>query len=223
MKILIVEDEKNLNRIISKHFEAEGHIVDVSFDGEEALDYIYSSEYDVIVLDIMIPKIDGYEVLRQLRAKGISTPVIVLTAKSDVSDVIKGLDSGADDYIKKPFDFEELMARIRVVTRRNVGQYDNLYRCGDLCINTSSHIVTRAGKELSLSPKEYALLELLVRNKNVVLSRTQIVNNLWDTDFDAESNVIDVYIRYLRRKVDDGFKEKLIQTVRGIGYTIKCD
>lgn len=222
MRILIVEDEKHLNRILKKHFQAEGFMVDSCFDGQEALEYIKAASYDVILLDIMIPKIDGYEVLRRLRLNQINTPVIALTAKTEVSDVIKGLDIGADDYVKKPFDFDELMARVRVVMRRNKGVSDNIYRCGDLCLDSKSHMVTRGGDELALSPKEYALLELLIRNKNIVLSRDQIASNLWDVEFDAESNVIDVYIRYLRRKVDDGYETKLIHTVRGVGYTIRC-
>lgn len=222
MRILIVEDEKNLNRIMNKHFLAEGFVVDSCYDGEEAMYYIETMEYDIILLDLMLPLKNGYEVLQEARAQGCDTPVIILTAKSEISDIVKGLDYGADDYIRKPFHFDELMARIRVVTRRNKGGTDNIYRCADLCLDNKTHKVTRKGKELNLTPKEYALLELLIRNKNIVLSREQIINNLWNVDFDSESNVIDVYIRYLRRKVDEGFEEKLIHTVRGVGYTIRC-
>lgn len=222
MKILIVEDEKNLNRIMCKHFLAEGFVVDSCYDGEEALYYIENMSYDVILLDLLLPLKSGYEVLQELRVNGCDTPVIILTAKAQISDIVQGLDYGADDYIKKPFHFDELMARIRVVTRRNKGGTNNIYRCGDLCLDSKTHQVTRSGRELNLTPKEYALLELLIRNKNIVLSREQIIDNLWTVDFDSESNVIDVYIRYLRRKVDEGFEEKLIQTVRGVGYTIRC-
>lgn len=223
MRILIVEDEINLNRIIGKHLQAEGFMVDSCYDGEEALEYIRTIEYDAIILDIMLPKKNGYEILQIMRRDQNDTPVIALTALTETPDVIRGLDFGADDYVKKPFDFDELMARIRVAMRRNTGRADNLYQCGDLSLDSKSHIVKRGDQELTLTRKEYALLELLIRNKNVVLTRDQIASNLWDIDFDAESNVIDVYIRYLRRKIDEGYEQKLIHTVRGVGYTIRCD
>lgn len=223
MRILIVEDEIILNRIIGKHLQAEGFMVDCCYDGEEALEYIRTIQYDAILLDIMLPKKNGYEILQIMRRNHDDTPVIALTALTETPDVIRGLDFGADDYIKKPFDFDELMARIRVVVRRNTGRADNIYRCGDLTLDSKSHMVKRGDQVLTLTPKEYALLELLIHNKNIVLSRDQIASNLWDIDFDAESNVIDVYIRYLRRKIDEGYEQKLIHTVRGVGYTIRCD
>lgn len=223
MKILIVEDEINLNRIIKKHLQAEGFIVDSCYNGDEAIDYITSVYYDAVILDLMLPKVNGYEVLQIIRKRGFDTPVLILTAKSDTSDVIKGLDYGADDYIKKPFDFDELMARLRVALRRNNGKSYNIFKCGDLTLDIKTHVVTRGGRELTLTRREYDLLELLLRNQDIVLSREQIASNLWDIGSDAESNVIDVYIRYLRRKIDEGFEKKLIQTVRGVGYTIRCE
>lgn len=221
MRILMAEDQKDLNRIITKRLSAEGYYVDSCFDGEEALSYIEMAEYDGIILDIMMPKRDGLSVLHSLRKKGIGTPVLFLTARDAVEDRVLGLDSGADDYLVKPFAFDELIARIRAMTRKSAGNSSNIFSVADLVMDTASHTVTRGGKEIALSAKEFSLLEYLLRNKGHVLSRTMIENNLWNFDYSGGTNAVDVYIRYLRKKVDDGFEPKLIHTVRGCGYVLK--
>ena len=221
MRILIAEDQKDLNRIITKRLSAEGYSVDSCFDGEEALSYIEMAEYDGIILDIMMPKRDGLSVLHSLRKKGIGTPVLFLTARDAVEDRVLGLDSGADDYLVKPFAFDELIARIRAMTRKSAGNSSNIFSVADLVMDTASHTVTRGGKEIALSAKEFSLLEYILRNKGHVLSRTMIENNLWNFDYSGGTNAVDVYIRYLRKKVDDGFEPKLIHTVRGCGYVLK--
>lgn len=221
MRILIAEDQKDLNRIITKRLSAEGYSVDSCFDGEEALSYIEMAEYDGIILDIMMPKRDGLSVLHSLRKKGIGTPVLFLTARDAVEDRVLGLDSGADDYLVKPFAFDELIARIRAMTRKSAGNSSNIFSVADLVMDTTSHTVTRGGREIALSAKEFSLLEYLLRNKGHVLSRTMIENNLWNFDYSGGTNAVDVYIRYLRKKVDDGFEPKLIHTVRGCGYVLK--
>ena len=221
MRILIAEDQKDLNRIITKRLSAEGYYVDSCFDGEEALSYIEMAEYDGIILDIMMPKRDGLSVLHSLRKKGIGTPVLFLTARDAVEDRVLGLDSGADDYLVKPFAFDELIARIRAMTRKSAGNSSNIFSVADLVMDTASHTVTRGGKEIALSAKEFSLLEYLLRNKGHGLSRTMIENNLWNFDYSGGTNAVDVYIRYLRKKVDDGFEPKLIHTVRGCGYVLK--
>ncbi|MDY4747680.1 MAG: response regulator transcription factor [Candidatus Fimisoma sp.] len=221
MRILIAEDQKDLNRIITKRLSAEGYYVDSCFDGEEALSYIEMAEYDGIILDIMMPKRDGLSVLHSLREKGIGTPVLFLTARDTVEDRVLGLDSGADDYLVKPFAFDELIARIRAMTRKSAGNSSNIFSVADLVMDTASHTVTRGGREIALSAKEFSLLEYLLRNKGHVLSRTMIENNLWNFDYSGGTNAVDVYIRYLRKKVDDGFEPKLIHTVRGCGYVLK--
>ena len=221
MRILIAEDQKDLNRIITKRLSAEGYYVDSCFDGEEALSYIEMAEYDGIILDIMMPKRDGLSVLHSLREKGVGTPVLFLTARDAVEDRVLGLDSGADDYLVKPFAFDELIARIRAMTRKSAGNSSNIFSVADLVMDTASHTVTRGGREIALSAKEFSLLEYLLRNKGHVLSRTMIENNLWNFDYSGGTNAVDVYIRYLRKKVDDGFEPKLIHTVRGCGYVLK--
>lgn len=221
MRILIAEDQKDLNLIITKRLSAEGYSVDSCFDGEEALSYIEMAEYDGIILDIMMPKRDGLSVLHSLRKKGIGTPVLFLTARDAVEDRVLGLDSGADDYLVKPFAFDELIARIRAMTRKSAGNSSNIFSVADLVMDTASHTVTRGGREIALSAKEFSLLEYLLRNKGHVLSRTMIENNLWNFDYSGGTNAVDVYIRYLRKKVDDGFEPKLIHTVRGCGYVLK--
>ena len=222
MRLLVVEDEKDLNSIIVKNLEAEGYIVDSCYDGEDAVIYMTTIDYDAVILDVMIPKRNGFEVLKTIREKKIETPVLFLTARDNVDDIVFGLNSGADDYMVKPFSFDELIARLRVIVRRKPEVRENIYTCGDLTLNVNTRQVTRQGKKISLSPKEYAILECLIRNKNIVLTRAQIESNIWDMDYNGESNVIDVYIRYLRRKIDDDFEEKLIHTVRGAGYMLKC-
>lgn len=221
MRILVVEDERDLNRILTKTLTAEGCSVDACFDGLEALDYLSVASYDVIVLDRMMPRMDGMELLSRLRSQGDETPVIFLTAKDAVSERVRGLDAGADDYLVKPFSFEELMARIRVVTRKHSGSTTNLFTVGDLTVDTGAHTVRRGEKNINLSTKEFALLEYMIRNKGVVLSRESIENNLWNYDYSGGSNVVDVYISYLRRKIDSGWPRKLIHTVWGVGWVLR--
>ena len=221
MRILVVEDERDLNRILTKTLTAEGCSVDACFDGLEALDYLSGASYDVIVLDRMMPRMDGMELLSRLRSQGDETPVIFLTAKDAVSERVRGLDAGADDYLVKPFSFEELMARIRVVTRKHSGSTTNLFTVGDLTVDTGAHTVRRGEKNINLSTKEFALLEYMIRNKGVGLSRESIENNLWNYDYSGGSNVVDVYISYLRRKIDSGWPNKLIHTVWGVGWVLR--
>ena len=221
MRILVVEDERDLNRILTKTLTAEGCSVDACFDGLEALDYLSGASYDVIVLDRMMPRMDGMELLSRLREQGDETPVIFLTAKDAVSERVRGLDAGADDYLVKPFSFDELMARIRVVTRKHSGSTTNLFTVGDLTVDTGAHTVRRGEKNINLSTKEFALLEYMIRNKGVVLSRESIENNLWNYDYSGGSNVVDAYISYLRRKIDSGWPNKLIHTVWGVGWVLR--
>ena len=221
MRILVVEDERDLNRILTKTLSAEGCSVDACFDGLEALDYLSGASYDVIVLDRMMPRMDGMELLARLRAQGDETPVIFLTAKDAVSERVRGQDAGADDYLVKPFSFDELMARISVVTRKHSGSTTNLFTVGDLTVDTGAHTVRRGEKNINLSTKEFALLEYMIRNKGVVLSRESIENNLWNYDYSGGSNVVDVYISYLRRKIDSGWPQKLIHTVWGVGWVLR--
>ena len=221
MRILVVEDERDLNRTLTKTLSAEGCSVDACFDGLEALDYLSGASYDVIVLDRMMPRMDGMELLARLREQGDETPVIFLTAKDAVAERVRGLDAGADDYLVKPFSFDELMARIRVVTRKHSGSTTNLFTVGDLTVDTGAHTVRRGEKNINLSTKEFALLEYMIRNKGVVLSRESIENNLWNYDYSGGSNVVDVYISYLRRKIDSGWPRKLIHTVWGVGWVLR--
>jgi len=221
MKLLVVEDERDLNEIITKELTAHGYVVDSCFDGIQAYEYLSVGEYDGAVLDVMMPKLNGFDLLKKIRADGIQTPILFLTAKTSTKDIIRGLDLGADDYISKPFDLDELLARIRVMTRRKVEVRENIYRCGELEVNCNSHSVTRGGKQIELSAKEFQLLLFLVRNKNIVVTREQIENNIWQFEKESNSNVIDVYIRYLRKKIDDGYDHKMIRTIRGVGYQLK--
>ena len=221
MRILVVEDEKRLNRIISEALEDEGYSVDSCFNGLDALDYAAGADYDVIILDIMMPKMDGLEVVRRLRAGGNSTPVLFLTARDSVADRVTGLESGGDYYLVKPFDFQELMAVVRVMTRKYTGNRSNVYTVADLSLDATAKTVTRAGKNIELTAKEFALLEYMMRNKGVVLSREMIENNLWNYDYEGGTNVVDVYVGYLRKKMDTGFDRKLIHTVWGTGWVLK--
>ena len=216
MRILLAEDQKDLNKIINKRLS-----VDSCFDGEEVSDFTAAASYDCIIMDIMMPKKDGLTVLREMRQRGDSTPVLLLTAKDTVQDKVTGLDLGADDYLVKPFAFEELIARIRVITRKASGNSSNVFHIADLTLDVASHSVTRGGAAISLSAKEFALLEYMMRNKGLVLSREKIENNLWNYDYVGGTNAVDVYIRYLRKKIDDGRDKKLIHTVRGAGYVLK--
>ncbi|MDY4486915.1 MAG: response regulator transcription factor [Candidatus Limivicinus sp.] len=221
MRILVVEDEKRLNRIISEALEDEGYSVDSCFNGLDALDYAAGADYDVIILDIMMPKMDGLEVVRRLRARGNSTPVLFLTARDSVADRVTGLESGGDYYLVKPFDFQELMAVVRVMTRKYTGNRSNVYTIADLSLDATAKTVTRAGKNIELTAKEFSLLEYMLRNKGVVLSREMIENNLWNYDYEGGTNVVDVYVGYLRKKMDTGFDKKLIHTVWGTGWVLK--
>lgn len=221
MRLLLAEDERDLNRIITKKLISAGYSVDSCYDGEEAFLYLSSAEYDGAVLDVMMPGMDGFTVLKRMRAEGISTPVLFLTARDAVEDRVAGLDLGAADYLIKPFAFAELMARIRVMTRVAGKKDSNILTVADLVLDCSSHRVMRAGREISLSVKEYAMLEYLMRNENIVLSREKIENNIWNFDYEGGTNVVDVYISYLRRKIDDGHEVKLIHTVRGRGYVLR--
>ena len=221
MRVLLAEDEEDLNFIITQKLRSEGYSVDSCYDGEEALDALAVVDYDAIILDIMMPKIDGLEVLRSFRQTGKTTPVLFLTAKDAVPDRVKGLDSGANDYLVKPFSFDELMARLRAIIRNSFGMTDNTITVADLNMDCAAHTVTRAGQEISLSAKEYALLEYLLQNKGIVLSREKIEDHIWDFDYEGGTNVVDVYIRYLRKKLDDDYNNKLIHTVRGRGYVIR--
>ena len=223
MRILIAEDERSLNEIIVKKLTSDGYSVDACFDGEEAISVLSYTDYDAVILDIMMPKADGFALLRSLREAGKTTPVLFLTAKDAVSDRVKGLDSGANDYLVKPFAFEELSARLRAITRVPFGMAENVIAVADLTLDCSRQTVERGGKDISLSGKEYALLEYLMRNSGLVLSREKIENHIWNFDYEGGTNVVDVYISYLRRKVDDGFDKKLIHTVRGRGYVLAED
>ena len=221
MRILIAEDDLDLNQIIVKKLNAEGYAVDSCVNGREALEYMETVQYDAVVLDIMMPEMDGIEVVRRLRKNGDLTPVIFLTARDTVADRVRGLDTGANDYLLKPFSFDELTARLRAMTRTVSGNATNVYTLHDLSLNTETHIADRAGKEIPLTAREYALLEYLMRNKNKVLSRQKIEDNIWNYDYEGGTNVVDVYITYLRKKVDEGHKIKLIHTIRGVGYSMR--
>lgn len=221
MRILVAEDERSLNRIITKQLTASGYSVDSAFDGAEAYDYLRMTEYDGAVLDVMMPKCDGFSLVRKIRSEGINTPVLFLTARDSIDDRVEGLDIGADDYLIKPFAFEELLARVRVLIRKNSSHASSVITVGDLSIDIASRKVTRAGSEITLSAKEYELLRYLAMNKGIVLSREKIENHIWNYDYEGGTNVVDVYIRYLRKKIDDDFETKLIHTVRGAGYVLK--
>lgn len=220
MRILLVEDEKKVSGFIKKGLEEEYYTIDTAEDGRTALNFAITDEYDLLIVDIMLPYIDGITLVREIRKKGINTPVLMLTAKSRVEDKVEGLDSGADDYLTKPFAFEELLARIRVLLRRN--QNKTLKLCaGDLSLDLQTHKVTRGTEEIILTPKEYSILEYLLRNKNHVISRTKLIEHVYDYHFDTDTNVIDVYINKLRNKIDKDYPAQLLHTVRGIGYCIK--
>ncbi|MBI5969666.1 MAG: response regulator transcription factor [Deltaproteobacteria bacterium] len=220
MRILVIEDEKKVSAFIKRGLEQESYAVDVVGDGIEGMHYAEMNQYDVIVLDIMLPKKSGLETLKDLKAAGIKAPVILLTARDTVDDRVKGLDIGADDYLTKPFAFEELLARIRVLMRRG-GWGAPLLKFADLTLDPASRKAKRGDMEVELTVKEYALLEYLLRNPNRVLTRTLIAEHVWDQSFDSETNVVDVYINHLRTKIDKDFSVKLIHTVRGVGYVLK--
>lgn len=222
MRILVVEDEKDLNSIICSKLVKEGYNVDACYDGQAALDYMEAENYDGAIMDIMIPNKDGITVLREMRNAGIQVPVLFLTAKTETQDIVRGLDAGASDYMTKPFEFSELMARLRVMLRTQNQVNENVITCGSLVVDMNNRQAIRDGKVIDLTVREYAILEYLARNRNVVVTREQIRVNIWNIDDDVNSNVIDVYIRYLRRKIDDNYEEKLINTIRGVGYKLEC-
>lgn len=223
MRILLAEDERDLNKILSNKLKEEGYSVDSCLDGREALEYLNSADYDGAILDVMMPELDGFEVLSRIREQGKETPVMFLTARDTVADRVKGLDLGACDYMIKPFSMDELLARVRVLMRERYSTTDNILRADDLVIDTAAHSVKRGDKEIILSAKEYALLEYLMHNKNIVLTREQIEDHIWNFDYEGGTNVVDVYISYLRRKIDDGYENKLIRTVRGSGYKLQSE
>lgn len=223
MRVLIAEDEKNLNKILTERLKAEHYSVDSCYDGQEALDYLASAEYDAVVLDIMMPVLDGLSVLKKMRGKNDSTPVLLLTAKDSIEDRVQGLDAGANDYLVKPFAFEELLARIRVLLRKPAETPKTCYQVANLEVHMDTRQVLRAGKEVKLSGKEFALLRYMIQNAGIVLSRDRLEEHLWNFDYAGGSNVIDVYIRYLRKKIDEGHEQKLIHTVRGAGYVLRAE
>jgi DNA-binding response OmpR family regulator len=224
MRILVVEDEPNVVDFIAQGLKEEGYVVDVATDGELALDFAQTYPYDLIILDILLPKLDGRQVARKLRAQGLRTPILMLTALDDVEDRIVGLDSGADDYLIKPFAFRELLARIRARTRTYESSTGtNRLQVGDLTLNRLTRQVERNQRAITVTGKEFALLEFFMLHPNQVLSRTQLGEHVWGQDFYNQSNVVDVYVGYLRRKIDDGHNLKLIQTVRGVGYKLSAE
>ena len=223
MRLLVVEDEKKLNELITKKLKKEYYGVDSCFDGEEAVRYVEGTEYDAIILDIMLPKLDGFEVIKRIRAKKNKVPILLLTARDNIDDKVKGLDYGADDYLVKPFIFEELMARIRVLLRRNSGNADNVVTIANLKVDLDAKTVFRDDLLIKLSGREYSILEYLIRNKGKILSRERIEDHIWNYDYEGGNYVIDVYFRYLRKKIDDNYTPKLIHTIRGLGYVLRVD
>ncbi len=221
MRILIVEDEKKVAGFIKKGLEEETYAVDVAYDGEEGYHLAEMNQYDMIILDLMLPKMDGLEVLTRLRDKKVSTPILLLTAKDEVEDKVTGLNKGADDYLTKPFAFSELLARLRSLLRRGQVETQTELKVGDLSLDMVSHKVNRNGEEIELTGKEYSLLEYFMRNEGKVLTRTMIAEHVWDYNFDTFTNVIDVYVNHLRKKIDKKYPAKLLHTLRGVGYVMK--
>jgi two-component system copper resistance phosphate regulon response regulator CusR len=222
MRALIIEDETKTASYLRKGLTESGFVVDTASDGEEGLHQALESAYDVIVCDVMLPRMDGWAVVSRLRERGVATPILLLTARDAVPDRVRGLELGADDYLVKPFAFSELLARIRTVLRRGGSRPLETYRAADVEVDLVRHRATRSGRELNLSPKEFALLSLFVRRAGEVLSRTIIAEQVWDMNFDSDTNVVDVAVRRLRQKVDDPFDQKLIHTIRGVGYVLKA-
>ena len=223
MRILVVEDELKVGSFIRRALEEESAAVDLCTDGSQGLEWALSGSYDLIVLDLMLPGMPGLEILKRIRKEGLQAPVLILTARSQVGQKVQGLDAGADDYLTKPFAIEELLARVRVLLRRGSGEAKGILQVDDLILNPASREVTRGGQRIELTTKEYALLEYLLRNAGRVLTRPMIAEHVWNLDFDTFTNVIDVYVNYLRNKIDKGHDRKLIQTVRGSGYVLKAE
>ena len=222
MRILVVEDEKKVANFIKKGLEEEHYAVDNAYDGESGLYMAEVNEYDLIVLDLMIPKIDGLEVLRRVRGNRNNVPILVLTAKDSVEDIVRGLDAGCDDYLTKPFEFLVFLARVRALLRREKVDKEPILRIDDLSLSLVTHKVMRGGKEIELTAKEYSLLEYFMRNPDKILTRTMISEHVWDYHFDSMTNLVDVYVNYLRKKIDKGFELKLIHTIRGVGYLLSA-
>jgi len=223
MRVLVVEDEKKVASFIKRGLEEEGYEVDLAGDGAEGLALVQEGNYALVLMDLMLPKMDGLQVIRQMREQDIITPVLCLTAKDKVDDVVAGLDSGSDDYLTKPFAFAELLARVRALIRRGTADRGAEIVFADLRLDPVTHKVWRSDKEIDLTSKEYALLEYMMRNPNQTLTRSMIAEHVWDYTFDSFTNIIDVYVNYLRKKIDRDFDKKLIHTVRGVGYVLKED
>jgi two-component system OmpR family response regulator len=221
MRVLVVEDEKKLGELLGRGLREEGYAADVADRGEAALWMARAVAYDAIVLDVMLPGVDGFEVCRRLRQDGVWTPVLMLTARDAIEDRVSGLDTGADDYLTKPFSFDELLARIRALTRRAPGERPSVLEVGELRLDPAAHRAWRGDHELDLSAKEFALLELFMRRAGVALTRNQLLDGAWDFAFESRSNVVDVYVRYLRQKIDRPFETDSIETVRGVGYRLR--
>ena len=221
MRILVVEDQNKVSSFIKKGLEEEGYAVDIAHDGQMGLDMALDPVHDLIILDIQLPKIDGLQILQKLRNRGLATPVLLLTVRATIEDKVLGLDSGADDYLTKPFAFQELVARVRALLRRRTDTEPAVLRISDLTLDPARRLVLRGDEKIDLSPREFSLLDFFMRNPGRVLTRTMIIDHVWDYDFDTDTNVIDVYINYLRKKIDTGGKPKLIHTVRGAGYVLK--
>lgn len=221
MRILVVEDAKDLNRLIVKVLVKNGYSVDGCFNGEEALEYLAGAEYDAMLLDVMMPKLDGFTLLERLRNAGNEIPVLLLTAKDAISDRVKGLDLGADDYLIKPFDFEELLARIRTMTRKRSGSRSNVFQLADLRVDIQARTVFRGSEEISLLPKEFTILEYLIRNQGIVVSREQLEDKIWNYEYAGSSNNIDGYMSRLRKKIDGDGMVKLLHTIRGVGWVLR--
>jgi heavy metal response regulator len=221
LRILIVEDDKKVAGFIKKGLEEETYAVDVAVDGEEGLYHAEQDQYDLVILDLMLPKMDGLQVMTRLRKAKIQTPILLLTAKDSVEDKVTGLNQGADDYLTKPFAFSELLARVRVLLRRGKAEAKTVLQVGNLALDLVSHKVQRDGREIDLTGKEYSLLEYFMRNQGKVLTRTMIAEHVWDYNFDTFTNVIDVYINHLRKKIDKGHSQKLLHTLRGVGYVMR--
>jgi DNA-binding response OmpR family regulator len=221
MRLLLAEDEVDLNRILTKKLSEEGYSVDSCFNGAEALDYLRAADYDGAILDVMMPKINGFNLLALMRAEGINTSVLFLTARDSIEDRVHGLDLGASDYLIKPFSITELLARVRALTRQSSGAQSSVLMVEDLRMDLAAHTVSRAGQPITLSAKEFALLAYFMHNQNIVLSREKIEDHVWNFEYEGGTNVVDVYVRYLRRKIDEGFDRKLLHTVRGSGYVLR--
>lgn len=220
MRILLIEDERKLSDNIKASLMAQSFAVDQSFDGEEGLYLAETESYDAIILDLMLPKMDGLEICRQIRLKNNNVPILMLTAKSQLEDKVTGLDAGADDYLTKPFEMAELKSRLNALLRRSHKPVETVFEIEDLVLDPAKHTVTRSGKAIDLTPKEFAILEYLARNKDTTVTRTQIAEHTWDYNFESFSNIIDVFIATIRRKIDKGSKKKLLHTVRGVGYML---